>query len=125
MNDIIFFIMLISVIILVIGIVIYFSNKSKLQTQRANLLNNVSGNNVCNTDYKTYYNKYKDTYKEKDCSKFRSNDNKFAVCKKYERCGDFNENNKKCFISLCNLLLRNELSNEEERRDMIDKGIYD
>ena len=59
--------------------------------------------------------------KKKDCSKFRSNDNKFAVCKKYERCGDFNENNKKCFISLCNLLLRNELSNEEDMSNRYDR----
>ena len=62
MNDIIFFIMLISIIILVIGIVIYFSNKSKLQTQRANLLNNVSASNSNPpAGIETYYNKYKNT----------------------------------------------------------------
>lgn len=111
-------------IILIIVTVIYFVNKEKLQKQRANLLNNVSGNNVCNTDYKSYYNKYKSVYNVDDCSKFKSNDNKYAICKKYQTCGDFNESNKKCFISLCKLLLLKELDKEETRRDMVDKGIY-
>ena len=119
------FIVLGIVIFLFIGIVIYIINKDRLQTQRAKLLNNVTGSDVCSTDYKTYYNKYKDTYYEEDCSKFKINQSEFAVCKKYQRCGDFDENKKKCFISLCNLLLLNELSNEEDRRDMIDRGIYD
>lgn len=118
------FIVLGIVIFIFVGIVIYIVNKDRLQTQRANLLTNVSGNDVCSTQYKEYYNKYKEAYNLEDCSKFRGNQSEFAVCKKYQRCGDFDENKKKCFISLCKLSLLNELSNEEFRRDMIDNRIY-
>lgn len=126
MKDIAVIIALLASIAIISGIVLYMLYKKKLQRQRANLLNNVSGNDVCLKDYETYYNKYKDTYYEEDCRKYRNNDGEYAICKKYRRCEEEKNDNKiRCKKSLCNLLLLNELSYEEDRRDMMDSGIYD